>query len=163
MFVVVLLMARRLPIIRRISLSLLIPYIFMVLVATIIVRTPSEEPSILLTPFRAFKEAQTSDFWDFEVRANILLFIPVGFLLSMTINRINGYPLLLGVLFSITIEIVQYFTHRGVCETDDVIANSIGLLMGYVLFLLFKAIELLIKKLRAHYLQKHQLKHSQTK
>ena len=140
MFVGVLLIARRPPIVQRISLSLLIPYTFMIIVATIILRTPSEEPSVVLTPFVSFKEALTNDFWDFEIKANILMFIPFGFLLSMVINRLNGIPILVGFLFSVTIEVVQYFTHRGVCETDDLITNCMGILVGFIIFLPVKLI-----------------------
>lgn len=140
MFVGVLLIARRLPIVQRISLSLLIPYTFMIIVATIILRTPSMERSVILTPFVSFKEALTNDFWDFEIKANILMFIPFGFLLSLTINRLNGIPLLVGFLLSAAIEVVQYFTHRGVCEIDDLITNFMGILIGFIIFMPVKMI-----------------------
>ena len=135
MFVGVLLIARRLPIVQRISLSLLIPYIFMIIVATIIVRSPVAERGVVLAPFVSFKDALTNDFWDFEIKANILMFIPFGFLLSMAINRLNGIPILVGFLFSIMIEVVQYFTHRGVFETDDIITNFMGILIGFIIFM----------------------------
>lgn len=138
MFFGVLLIARRLPIVQRVSLSLLIPYIFMVIVATIITRSPSAERGAVLTPFVAFKEALTNDFWDFEIKANILMFIPFGFLLSMVINRLNGIPLLVGLLSSVTIETVQYITHRGVFETDDIITNFMGILIGFIIFMPIK-------------------------
>jgi len=140
MFVGVLLIARRLPIVQRISLSLLIPYIFMIIVATIIVRSPSAERDVVLTPFISFKEALTNDFWDFEIKANILMFIPFGFLLSMVINRLNSIPLLVGFIFSVTIEFVQYFTHRGVFEIDDIITNFMGILIGFIIFMPVKMI-----------------------
>lgn len=140
MFVGVLLIARRLPIVQRISLSLLIPYVFMVVVATIIVRSPSAEPNIMLSPFETFKEALTNDFWEFELQANILMFIPVGFLLSMAINQLNGIPLFVGLLFSITIEVVQYFTQRGAFDVDDLITNSMGILIGFIIFMPIKMV-----------------------
>ena len=140
MFVGVLLIARRLPIVRRISLSLFIPYSFMVIVATILTRTPSENPSVLLTPLVSYKEALANDFWDFEIKANILMFIPFGLLLSMVINRLNMIPLVTGLLFSVTIEVVQYLTHRGVFERDDIITNFMGILIGFIIFLPVKMI-----------------------
>ena len=140
MFVGVLLIASRLSIVQRISLSLLIPYIFMILVATIIARSPVAERGVVLAPFVSFKAALTNDFWDFEIKANILMFIPFGFLLSMVINRLNGIPLLVGFLFSVTSEVVQYFTHRGVFETDDIITNFMGILIGFIIFMPVKMI-----------------------
>lgn len=141
MFAGVFLIARRVPLLRRICLSLLIPYLFMVIVATIITRTPTEQPNVVLTPFVSFKEALTNDFWDFEIEANILMFIPFGFLLSMVINRLNGIPLLVGFLFSVMIEVVQYITHRGVFETDDIITNFMGILIGFIIFMPIKMLQ----------------------
>ena len=135
MFVGVLLIARRLPLIRRISLSLLIPYLFLVAVATILSRAPSEDPQLALTPFASFKDALTDDFWNYEIRANILMFIPVGFLLSMVLGRTCGISLPIGLLCSFIIETVQYFTHRGVFETDDLFSNFMGVLIGFIIFL----------------------------
>jgi len=140
MFAGVFLIARRVHLFRRICLSLLIPYIFLVIVATIITRTPTESPNAVLTPFVSFKEALTNDFWDFEIKANILMFIPFGFLLSMVINRLKGFPLLVGFFFSVTIEAIQYFTHRGVFETDDIITNFMGILIGFIIFVPAKMI-----------------------
>lgn len=135
MFISVLLIARRMPFVQRISLSLLIPYIFMVIVATLIVRKPLDEPSIILTPFVSFKEALTNDFWEFEIRGNILLFVPIGFLLSMVMNRTKVLPIILGTSLSICIEIVQLLTRCGTCEVDDLISNFFGVLIGYIIYL----------------------------
>lgn len=140
MFVGVLLIARRLPLARRISLSLLIPYVFMMAVFTVLLRVPSAEREVMLTPLASFREALTSDFWYFEIKGNILLFIPFGFLLSMVVKRLNGIPLLAGFLFSAMIESMQYFTHRGVFETDDLITNFIGTLIGFVMCIPVKLI-----------------------
>lgn len=80
-----------------------------------------------------------SDFTWFQVRANILMFVPVGFLLPLVIKK---RALLYGVCFSAFIEILQYITHRGTCEIDDVISNTIGLIIGYMVI---KLIQLLVK------------------
>lgn len=126
--------------IRRISLSLLIPYLFLVAVATILSRAPSEDPQLALTPFASFKDALTDDFWEFEVQANILLFIPVGFLLSSIKRHSMILPVILGTSMSIGIEIVQFLTKRGTCEVDDLISNFFGLLIGCLVFLPFRVL-----------------------
>ena len=86
----------------------------------------------------------SNSFIYFEVRANILLFIPIGFLLPLVVKKM---PLLWGIGFSLLIEIIQFITRRGTCETDDVISNTIGLLIGYAIVTTLRWIGILILKL----------------
>lgn len=135
MFVGILLIARRLSWSRRIGLSLLVPYLFMVLTATVLVRTPAESANVVLEPFRTYLQYAKSDFWEFQIQANILLFIPVGFLLSMVMNRAKLLPIIIGIGISVAIEIIQLLTHRGTFEIDDLISNFFGVLIGCIIFL----------------------------
>lgn len=145
MFAGIIIFARRLDWLRRIGLSLLVPYVFLVLAVTVFLRSSSESAQIILEPFYSYKEYFTNDFTWFEIRANILLFIPIGFLLPMAVKKPVFVPLLVGVGFSVTIECLQCLLHRGTCETDDVISNTIGLLIGFGAFWILKAAVLLVK------------------
>ena len=138
MFIGVLILARRLDLVRRIALSLLIPYLFLTLVATVITRSPTAEVRIVLEPFRTYRQYYTDEFTWFEIRANVLLFIPIGFLLPMVIKKPIWLPLIIGIGISVVVEIIQLITHRGLCETDDVISNTIGLVIGYIVYLFIK-------------------------
>ena len=67
-----------------------------------------------------------------EVLLNIALFMPVGLLLGgmgMKIKRV----FLSGVVLSGIIEMFQLAFCRGLCETDDVIHNTLGCVIGYFL------------------------------
>lgn len=97
-----------------------------------------------MTPFWSYKEMSIDDFMYFEVRANVLLFIPIGFLLPMNVKK---WPLLCGIGFSLVIEITQFITHRGTCETDDVISNTIGFLIGYAIVMTLKWTIVMLSKL----------------
>ena len=145
MFFGVLIFSRRLDLVRRIALSLIIPYLFLTLVATVIKRSPTVESRIMLEPFRTYRQYFTDEFIWFEIRANILLFIPIGFLLPMVIKKPIWLPPIIGIGISVIIELIQLITHRGLCETDDVISNTIGFMIGFVAFWLIKGIVLLIK------------------
>lgn len=147
MFIGVLILARRLDLVRRIALSLLIPYLFLTIVATVFTRSPSEEAQIMLEPFRTYRQYFTDDFTWFEIRANILLFIPIGFLLPMVIKKPVWLSPIIVIGISVIIEVIQLITHRGMCETDDVISNTIGFLIGFAAFWLIKGIVLLVKHL----------------
>ena len=77
------------------------------------------------------------------VAENILLLMPIGFLLPLTDrNRFTtGLTVLTGFLFSLGIELCQFLLKRGQLEVDDLINNTFGVLIGclisrVVLFLL---------------------------
>lgn len=62
---------------------------------------------------------------------NILLFIPFGMLFPGT----NWKELLLtAILFSVSIEAVQFVFNLGWCEIDDVICNLMGTVTGFGLW-----------------------------
>lgn len=147
-FVGVLIFARRLGLVRRIALSLLMTYLFLTLVATVITRSPSAEVRIMLEPFWTYRQCFADDFTWFEIRANILLFIPIGFLLPMVIKKPVWLPPVIGIGISVIIELIQLITHRGTCETDDVISNTIGILIGYVFFWLVKVLIIVFKSIK---------------
>ena len=132
---------------RRIGLSLLVPCAFLILIVTVFTRDPSEEARIVLEPFRTYRQYFEDEFTWFEIRANVLLFIPIGFFLPIVIKKPVWLPLLCILGFSITIEFIQWITHRGLCETDDVISNSIGSLIGFGLFWLVNGVVFMVKTL----------------
>ena len=61
----------------------------------------------------------------------LLLFIPFGLLFPSKDIR---FALIAGVIFSIVIEIIQYFACLGLCELDDVICNGLGTFLGFRMF-----------------------------
>ena len=69
-------------------------------------------------------------FWEIEmgywnnIIQNILLFIPLGFLIG------GKRGIIAGVLLSIGIELTQYIFRLGYCELDDVLNNTIGTVLG---------------------------------
>ena len=65
---------------------------------------------------------------------NIVLFFPIG-LLSCNLYKKHklSYTIIFGLLFSISIEIIQYVLNKGVADIDDVICNGAGLMLGAVM------------------------------
>lgn len=69
---------------------------------------------------------------------NILLYIPMGFLLPQVIHKLRfGRVVLMGFLASLLTETVQLVFHLGWFDVDDLINNTLGTLMGFILFALF--------------------------
>jgi len=70
-----------------------------------------------------------------QIILNIVSFIPWGILLPIMFDKLRKYHILLfsTVIFTVVIEIVQYFI-GGSMDIDDVILRSIGASIGYLLF-----------------------------
>ena len=88
-------------------------------------------------------------FWEIEmgywnnIIQNILLFVPLGFLIG------GKRGIIAGLLLSIGIELTQYIAVLGYCELDDVLNNTIGTAIGSLLFKKFgKRIEQLCTRLK---------------
>ena len=129
---------------KKISVSLLITYCFLIFATTVLARTSQENVSYNLTPFRLFMIDKWWTEHDFvlQIKANVLMFVPIGFLLMLAGKETEGKlvralytiaVIITGFLFSALIEYMQYKLHRGFCEIDDVIHNTIGTIMGIVL------------------------------
>lgn len=73
-------------------------------------------------------------FW--QALLNIVLFLPYGVFLK--IGRKNlGISALIGLASSLVIEVVEYITGRGIFDVDDIILNTLGAVIGYLLAVLF--------------------------
>lgn len=105
---------------------------------TMILRTPDNR-GVILEPFReidAMLHQPIHFFWFMQISLNILLFIPFGFLLPIISKRFRSLWLttVIGFIFSAGIETMQYITGRGLTEVDDVINNTAGAMVGYMLY-----------------------------
>lgn len=106
---------------------------------TMILRTPDNR-GVILQPFReidAMLHQPNHFFWFMQIFLNIMLFVPFGFLLPMISERFRSLWLttVTGFVFSAGIETMQYITGRGLTEVDDVINNTAGALIGYILYI----------------------------
>jgi glycopeptide antibiotics resistance protein len=69
---------------------------------------------------------------------NILMFLPIGFLCTDLISskRTRRKYLMIIIcvsLFSVIIEVEQYWLRAGVCEFDDILTNTFGGVIGMVI------------------------------
>lgn len=70
----------------------------------------------------------------FNVFGNVLLFIPFGFFLSMVLTAARLWNILfISFLVSALFELFQYRTHTGTGDIDDVILNTSGGILGYLM------------------------------
>ncbi len=70
-----------------------------------------------------------------NVIGNVLLFIPLGYIVgNLKIRKINiVIKIMIGILIIIALELIQYFTKLGVFDFVDILLNTIGYLIGLIL------------------------------
>ena len=71
---------------------------------------------------------------------NVIMFIPLGFLLPRVFPHLTSLPrvLLVTAVLITAVEITQLFTLVGSCDIDDLILNVIGSAIGYGFHLIAK-------------------------
>lgn len=117
-----------------------------VLYTTLLTRT-SGGYEVILTPFAALVAARVQPELYREMLMNVFLFFPLGLTLSNALpRRWNrwlriGVTTLAGCLLSAGIEYAQYRFALGLAETDDVLCNTLGALLGAASLLVAHAIE----------------------
>ncbi|WP_117170134.1 VanZ family protein [Paraliobacillus sediminis] len=76
------------------------------------------------------------DTWFYNTIGNVLMFIPLGFLLPLTFNNFKRFTQIIStsIILSFAIELTQYLTKLGVFDIDKIILNFIGCLIGFYTF-----------------------------
>jgi glycopeptide antibiotics resistance protein len=79
--------------------------------------------------------------WFWQIFLNIILFVPFGFLFPIIfrelLNRLKVpevSTVFIGCIFSLAIETMQYITGRGLADIDDLINNTFGTILGYLIY-----------------------------
>lgn len=126
---------RKFPWGKAILLLALAAYLMVLCYITIIRGSISGWRNINLHLFRAWREAWNTfseKHW-LNVLLNIGMFVPLGILLPLLNKRLQKWYLMLpaGFLTTLAIETIQYFACKGLCDVDDLFANSLGAMIGY--------------------------------
>lgn len=76
-----------------------------------------------------------------NIIGNFLMFLPFGFLAWISPRFYDFKTLILSFLFVlIIVEALQYVTRLGVFDIDDIILNSIGMSLGFLLMIFLERI-----------------------
>lgn len=126
-------------------------YIVVMSVTVFLSREPGSRQGIDMTLFGTWGITPQAHAFVIE---NILLFVPFGILCPFAVTptgrtsddthsrgRIaSRFTVLLGFIISVGIETVQFLTERGYCQLDDIVMNTLGSLVGYMIFLVIDRI-----------------------
>lgn len=114
---------------------LLTEYISLLYCSMVLFRPYSEDAGHDFTPFWSYEAIENgrSELLAENVM-NVIVFVPVGMMLGCAFRSMTWWKtLLIGCGISFSIEVIQYVFHRGFAETDDVMHNTIGCILGYIL------------------------------
>ena len=115
---------------KLILLYVLYIYCFIVVSITYLSREPGSREGVDLKLLSTFSQNIYNNRYPIE---NLILFIPFGFLLPLLWNRFYTAVGCIGagLIFSLAIEVSQYLTKRGYFQTDDIMMNLVGTLIGF--------------------------------
>lgn len=126
---------------RATAFLLLIELLFLIICTAIIFREERVERTFNLIPFDSYYHYPENSYFIEAAAVNILnviMFIPLGLLLGCGFREMTWKKvLLIGFGISFSIELLQVFLKRGICETDDLIHNLLGCLIGFGIYKLF--------------------------
>ena len=114
-------------------------YLFFLLYATLLSRTAGKEYSYRVEPLVTLRQAFAADgtlaLGEPKILEgiviNLLLMVPVGYLLPQLFELPAAKVTLLGAGLSLSIELIQLITRLGMFELDDFIYNTLGTALGY--------------------------------
>lgn len=117
----------------------LIEYVILIYCSTVLFRKTMEIHEHHFTPFWSYAAYDSVNRPDLlpENVMNIIVFLPLGFLLGAGIQKMKWWAaMLIGSCISLSIESLQYYFKLGVSEFDDVMHNSLGCMIGYIIYYL---------------------------
>lgn len=116
-------------------------YVFSLLSLTLGGRSSQCEVGFILRPFWNYRFALSGDVREIlDILLNILLFVPMGMILE--VKNVQSCRIIVFVCFfvSFCIETLQILMRIGYFETDDLIHNTLGGFLGYVIVKFAKGI-----------------------
>ena len=117
------------------ALLLLAEWVFMVFAVSVLFREGREGRQLNLVPLSSYFDYGENSYLMEKTALNILnvvMFIPIGMLLGCGFRNFTWRrALAVGAALSVAIELLQLLFRKGLCETDDVIHNVMGCMIGY--------------------------------
>ncbi len=110
-----------------------VEYVVLLLCSTVLFRTTSDVYKYDWRPFWSYKAIEDGRVELLpENIMNVVVFMPIGLLLGLVFGNIKWWQVLLvGSIISLSIEVMQFWLKRGFAETDDIMHNTLGCLIGY--------------------------------
>lgn len=127
------------PTYQVIAVGTFVSYVYIVLMLSYFSRPVGSRNEVNLIFLETWKSSSQSRAYVIE---NIMMMIPFGFLLPVFFRPSRNFfcCIPLGFVCSVCLEYFQYLSKRGYMQTDDVVMNVFGTLIGFFTFVLLKII-----------------------
>lgn len=78
-----------------------------------------------------------------NIWGNIIMFIPLGFFLSLIWKKLRRFipHVIVTAAIIIVVELLQYITIRGSADIDDLFLNIIGSAIGFIIYTVYEKIK----------------------
>lgn len=121
---------------QRVLWALLAEYLFVMVCSTVVFRGVQSftYARLELVPFWTYRAVlnHTPGVSVWDIVLNVVLFLPLGFLLKLLFRSLPlGKMLLISIACSLCIEFSQYVFEKGIAQFDDVMHNTIGAGLGW--------------------------------
>lgn len=118
---------------REFLLFLIIVYAAVLLKLAFFSREPGSRTTVDLTLFNTWGTTMQAHAFFVE---NIIMFIPFGILMptAFPVMRNIFVCTLTALACSLCLEMFQLITGRGFCQLDDVVTNTLGAFIGYIIY-----------------------------
>jgi len=114
-------------------------YVYFVLDVTLIDRTPSVRRHVFRPLWEVTSMLKSGDYtyWSGQIGGNLVMLFPLGFMMPILSDKFRNIKAaaITGFVFSAMIEFAQYYTARGLFESDDIIHNTIGACVGCIVYI----------------------------
>ena len=116
-----------------------VEYLVLLFCSTVVFRDVAPPISIKFMLFKGYFSGNLSLLKD--ALLNIAIFVPIGFCTSVFLRYSKWLKtLLLSASLSCTIELSQFILSKGCCDTNDVMNNIIGGMIGYCIYRLWRMV-----------------------
>ena len=133
-------LGRRELVIKGMCLLVMLVYLYCVLSITLIDRTAGLRRHVFrpMWELRSMLQSGNYTYWSGQIGGNLIMLFPLGFLLPIISERFRNIraAAAAGFVFSLFIEFSQYYTGRGLFESDDIIHNTVGACIGCIMYVL---------------------------
>lgn len=118
---------------RKWILFLSVVYVTVLLIQAFFSREPGSRTEVDLKLFSTWGDSMMDHAYFIE---NIIMFLPFGLLFPIGFRflRKASNCIIAGFLCSVCLELMQLVTGRGYCQLDDVVTNTLGAAIGWMLY-----------------------------
>jgi len=129
--------------IQRNSFAVLSMYVVALLYLTVFGRYSQSYYRYELNPFASYRQLFESFdvFTFFQIVINLIMLIPVGFLLCLIIKSRFKYlwVVIISIILTIGVEALQFVSRCGTFEVDDLINNTVSTVFGIIIYVILKS------------------------